>query len=110
MTCYKTIQNPSTTIEHTTRNEKRVIINTDSGDIELVINIYETHFFYLTINVNINFLSHEPTRFFVFNRSEGYIEEPIGNGFLLFKEFQYEIYDRDEMILSLNPSTTITMT
>ena len=109
MTCCKTILNPYSVIDHTTRNEQRYTIHTDLGDVELIFNIYEYRFFYLTINIHTNYLSYDSNRFTVFNSTEGYIEEPLGDGFLLFKDFQYEIYDRDETILSLNPSTIIFM-
>lgn len=108
MTCYNGIQNPSSVIDYTTRNQQ-IVIERDSGDIQFTFNIYEYRCFYLTIHIHTNFLSYDPTRFRVINCSEGYEEESLGDGFLLFKEFEYEIYDRDEMILSLNPSTTIIM-
>jgi hypothetical protein len=106
MTCCKTIQPIHSVIDHTTTNQQKIIINTDLGDVEFIFNIYEYRCFYLTIHIQTNFLTHDPTRFTVLNCTEGYVEESVGNGFLLFKDFQYEIYDRDEMILSLTPSTS----
>ena len=106
MTCCKSIHPTSCTIDQTT-NQQRVTIQTDDGDIDFIFNIYEYFFFYLTIHIHINYLNYNPTRFRIFNCVEGYFENTIGDGFLLCKDLPYEIYDNNQLILSLNPSTTL---
>jgi hypothetical protein len=108
MTCCNTITHPSLVVVHQATNQERIIVDTSTGQVEVIINITEYGFLFLTIHIQTNFLVNETDRFMVFNCIEQHFEPSIGDGFILFKEFQYEIYDRDEMILSLNPSTLIT--
>ena len=109
MTCCNSITRPSSLLvigHQTTNQQQRHLVDTSAGQVEIRLNITEYGFFYLTLHIQSNFLIYDPHRFLVFNCTEQHFEQSLGDGFLLFKEFQYEIYDRDEMILSLNPSTT----
>jgi hypothetical protein len=108
MTCCNSITRPQFIPIDPTTNPQRIIVDTSMGQVEAMINITEYGFFYLTLHIQTNFLVYDPYRFIVFNRTEQHFEPSLGEGFLLSNDFHYEIYDRDEMILSLNPSTIIT--
>lgn len=107
MTCCKTINTIQQIYFPTQQNEQRFICESNGQDIEIIFHIYEHHLYYLTIHVSTNFLVYDPTRFNVFNRTENMFEMPIGEGYLLLKEWSYDIYDRDEIILSLNSITEL---
>lgn len=108
MTCCNIITPPTfTIIDNQSTHQQRVMVDTSNGQVELIMNFNEYGLFYLTIHIQSNFLYYDPYRFVIFNATEQRFEEPQGVGFLLFKNIQYEIYDRDEMILSLNPSMVI---
>jgi len=101
MTCCKTINYPQQ-IDYSIPNQKRFIYETEDGDIELILYIYAHQLFFLVINASSNFLTYEPTRFQIYNKVENVFEMPIGDGFLLFKEWSYDIYDRNNLICSMD--------
>jgi hypothetical protein len=108
MTCCNSITRPSLEMIDQTTNQQRLLMDTSTGQVEVIINSTEYGFLYLTLHIQTNFLSYDPYRFLVFNCTHQYFEQSLGDGFLLSDEFHYQIYDRDEVILTLNPSTLIT--
>lgn len=57
---------------------------------------------FLEIHLEQNYLLYEPERFVIWNKTCQLQELPIWNRFILFKEYQYEIYDKKDKILEWN--------
>lgn len=106
MTCCNIINTPKV-IDYANLNQQKVVCERDTGEIELVFQIYPGQMSYLTIHVISNYLFYDPERFRIYNHVDHVFETPIGNGYILMKEWYYDIYDRDEIILSLCPSSEV---
>jgi hypothetical protein len=107
MTCCNSIDRPIIVNDPVT-HQKILHIQSRSGtNIEIVFNIFEYHFYYITIHTFSNFLSNHTNRFYIYNRIENFFEEPICDGFLLLKDHAYDIYEQDEIIASIEPSVSI---
>ena len=107
MTCCKSIQS-RIFLDHSYHpNPKQIIIESENGEIEMVLNSYPYGFFYLTIQVFRNYLVNDPNRFRIYNRTQNIYEDPIFYGYLLMKDMSYDVYDGDQKIISFDANTFV---
>jgi hypothetical protein len=100
MTCCKNIDSPST-IDFTSPNHHTFLYHFDQEDIRIIINVCLNDIYFLKIETMSNFLSYDPERFRIYNRSLNIFETPIGDAFMLLKEWSYDIYNRNNVMFSL---------
>jgi hypothetical protein len=101
MICYDGIGFPRQEMIFQTQFQKKDI-SFPHRNLKLKFSVSYCDLCFLEIHLTQNFLIYEPDRFVIWNKTCQIQEIPIWNRYILFKEYDYEIYDKKDKILDFN--------
>lgn len=101
MNCYNGIEFPRQELFFQSIMERKEI-SYPHRNLKIILSVSNFDLCFLEINLEQNYLIHQPDRFVIWNKTCQLEELPIWNRFVLLKEYQYEIYDRRDKILDWN--------
>lgn len=89
-------------IEKNRYNRLKLVYESRNGKIDFLVIRHISDIYFFKIQC-MNLLLHHSNLFCVYNQNENMFELPIGDGYILTKEYSYDVYEEDEMIMRIHP-------